>query len=121
MDWTTLFSELTKGVLALVDEPGRILMMVVGGVLIYLAVVKDYEPALLLPIGLGCILANLYGTGMGILSIKTVPWVSFPDADPEGLGIAHEHGYPYQGYCHYYEREMVFHGENLGVLLYIAL
>lgn len=35
------------------------LMLLVGGVLIYLAVAKEYEPVLLLPIGFGCILANL--------------------------------------------------------------
>ncbi len=35
------------------------LMLLVGCVLIYLAVVKEYEPVLLLPIGFGCILANL--------------------------------------------------------------
>ncbi|NLV59460.1 MAG: sodium ion-translocating decarboxylase subunit beta [Clostridiales bacterium] len=34
-------------------------MLAIGGVLIYLAVKKDYEPALLLPIGFGAILANL--------------------------------------------------------------
>lgn len=35
------------------------LMLVVGAVLIYLAIAKEYEPVLLLPIGFGCILANL--------------------------------------------------------------
>ncbi len=39
--------------------PGAILMLIVGGILIYLAVVKEYEPMLLLPIGAGAILANL--------------------------------------------------------------
>ncbi|MEG1677210.1 MAG: sodium ion-translocating decarboxylase subunit beta [Clostridia bacterium] len=34
-------------------------MFIVAGVLIYLAIKKDYEPALLLPIGFGAILANL--------------------------------------------------------------
>ena len=34
-------------------------MFVIAGVLIYLAIKKDYEPALLLPIGFGAILANL--------------------------------------------------------------
>ncbi|MFZ5856218.1 MAG: sodium ion-translocating decarboxylase subunit beta [Chloroflexota bacterium] len=34
-------------------------MLIIGGVLIYLAVAKEYEPVLLLPIGFGCILANL--------------------------------------------------------------
>ena len=34
-------------------------MLAVGSLLIYLAVAKEYEPVLLLPIGFGCILANL--------------------------------------------------------------
>ena len=38
---------------------GNLLMFVVGGVLIYLAVKKNYEPLLLIPIGFGAILANL--------------------------------------------------------------
>ena len=87
MDWTALIHELTNGLLMLANEPGRVLMMIVGGVLIYLAVAKDYEPTLLLPIGLGCILANIAGSGMGILNIKGVPWVSPPDADGSGLGL----------------------------------
>ncbi|MBN1582474.1 MAG: sodium ion-translocating decarboxylase subunit beta [Anaerolineae bacterium] len=72
-------------------------MMVIGGVLIYLAVAKDYEPTLLIPIGLGCILANIFGSGMGILDIKGIPWVAPPDGGEEGLfnvlyqaGIANE-------------------------------
>jgi len=34
-------------------------MLALGALLIYLAVAKEYEPVLLLPIGFGCILANL--------------------------------------------------------------
>jgi oxaloacetate decarboxylase beta subunit len=34
-------------------------MMAVGGVLIYLAIAKEYEPVLLLPIGIGCVIGNL--------------------------------------------------------------
>jgi carboxybiotin decarboxylase len=34
-------------------------MLAVGAVLIYLAIAKEYEPVLLLPIGFGCMLANL--------------------------------------------------------------
>ena len=37
----------------------HIVMMAVGGVLIYLAIAKEYEPVLLLPIGIGCIIGNL--------------------------------------------------------------
>jgi len=50
-----------------------VVMMVVGGALIYLAVAKDYEPMLLLPIGFGAILTNLPLTGIadehGLLGI----------------------------------------------------
>lgn len=37
----------------------QLVMMLIGGVLIYLAIAKEYEPALLLPIGFGAILANI--------------------------------------------------------------
>ena len=39
--------------------PGILLMFAVGGVLIYLAIAKEYEPTLLLPIGFGVLLGNL--------------------------------------------------------------
>ena len=39
--------------------PGQMLMMGVGGLLIYLAIARQVEPVLLLPIGLGAILANI--------------------------------------------------------------
>jgi len=42
----------------------NVVMMIAGGVLIYLAVAKDYEPMLLLPIGFGSFLANLPLTGV---------------------------------------------------------
>jgi oxaloacetate decarboxylase beta subunit len=34
-------------------------MLLIGGILIYLAIAKEYEPALLLPIGFGAIMANI--------------------------------------------------------------
>ncbi|NLT12722.1 MAG: sodium ion-translocating decarboxylase subunit beta [Clostridiales bacterium] len=53
-----------------------LIMYAIGGVLIYLAIAKDYEPMLLLPIGFGAILANLplnavwiAGEGPGVLRI----------------------------------------------------
>lgn len=85
MNWGILLQELVKGSTMLVTEWGRLIMMVIGGVLIYLAVAKEYEPTLLLPIGIGCILANIFGSGMGILEIKGIPWVSPPDGSEEGL------------------------------------
>lgn len=38
---------------------GILVMFSIGGVLIYLAIKKDYEPALLLPIGFGAIITNI--------------------------------------------------------------
>ena len=38
---------------------GRLIMFAIGGILIYLAIEKEYEPSLLLPIGFGAILCNI--------------------------------------------------------------
>lgn len=62
MDFTALFEELVKGLSNFTI--GNALMLLIGGTLIALAIVKEYEPVLLLPIGFGCILANLPLTGM---------------------------------------------------------
>ncbi len=43
---------------------GNALMLAIGAVLIYLAIAREYEPVLLLPIGFGCMLANIPLTGM---------------------------------------------------------
>lgn len=40
-------------------NPAKILMIIAGLILIYLAIVKEYEPVLLLPIGFGAILTNI--------------------------------------------------------------
>ena len=40
-----------------------IIMWAIGGLLIYLAIKKDMEPSLLLPMGFGAILVNLPGSG----------------------------------------------------------
>lgn len=37
----------------------KIIMLIIGGGLIYLAIKKEYEPALLLPIGFGAIIVNI--------------------------------------------------------------
>ncbi len=52
---------------------GQGLMLLVGMLLLYLAIIKNFEPLLLLPIGFGAILANIPGTGIaegnGILHV----------------------------------------------------
>jgi oxaloacetate decarboxylase beta subunit len=40
-------------------ELGNLIMIIIGAVFIYLAVAKDYEPLLLIPIGLGIIVGNV--------------------------------------------------------------
>ena len=42
-----------------VDLITMLVMFAIGGALIWLAIKKEYEPMLLLPIGFGCILANI--------------------------------------------------------------
>ncbi len=44
--------------------PGMVIMWIIGLILIYLAIAKDYEPLLLLPIGFGVLLANLPLAGL---------------------------------------------------------
>ena len=51
------FAQLFEGVLLFKWQ--YLIMYAIGGVLIYLAIKKDYEPMLLLPIGFGAILVNL--------------------------------------------------------------
>ncbi len=62
MDLTSLLPELLKGILHFTW--GNALMIAVALVLIYLAVYKEIEPVLLLPIGFGCLLANIPLAGM---------------------------------------------------------
>ncbi|MCU0597903.1 MAG: sodium ion-translocating decarboxylase subunit beta [Desulfobacterales bacterium] len=51
------FAELFQGIIHLRWE--HFVMYAIGGLLIYLAIKKDYEPMLLLPIGFGAILVNI--------------------------------------------------------------
>ena len=62
MNLSELLPEIFKGLAAFYW--GNAVMILVGAVLIALAVLKEYEPVLLLPIGFGCILANIPLTGM---------------------------------------------------------
>jgi len=57
MDLTELLTELGKGFANFSWQ--NAVMIAVALVLIYLAIAKEYEPVLLLPIGFGCLLANL--------------------------------------------------------------
>jgi sodium ion-translocating decarboxylase beta subunit len=52
---------------ALFQSPETIIMILIGIFLLYLGIVKEYEPLLLVPIGFGLILANSLGGEMGIV------------------------------------------------------
>lgn len=43
---------------------GQVVMMAIGILLIYLGIKKQYEPTLLIPIGIGVILVNIPGSGL---------------------------------------------------------
>lgn len=55
MDWSSLL----EGFKGLGADPGTLLMLAIGGVLIYLGIAKRFEPLILIGIGVGIILANL--------------------------------------------------------------
>jgi oxaloacetate decarboxylase beta subunit len=57
MDFGFLIDEIGKGFGSFTW--GNLVMILVGLVLIALAIFKEYEPVLLLPIGFGCLMANL--------------------------------------------------------------
>lgn len=67
---------IVKGVTSIAERTGiagflakdgwkSLFMIVIGAVLLYLGVVKDFEPMLLVPIGFGTILVNVPFAGMG--------------------------------------------------------
>ncbi|HEU0294264.1 MAG TPA: sodium ion-translocating decarboxylase subunit beta [Anaerolineales bacterium] len=62
MDLSSLLPELLKGLFNF--TLGNAVMITAALILIYLAVFKEIEPVLLLPIGFGCLLANIPLAGM---------------------------------------------------------
>ncbi len=79
--------------------PGQALMLLIGMLLLYLAIVKNFEPLLLLPIGFGAILANIPGAGIaegnGILHIFYVVGIesgAFPLIIFMGVGALTDFG-----------------------------
>ena len=62
MDVASLLPEILKGILHFTW--GNAIMIAAALALIYLAVYKEIEPVLLLPIGFGCLLANIPLAGM---------------------------------------------------------
>ena len=65
---------ITEGIMGLVDNPLMLVMWAIGGLLIFLAIKFDYEPALLLPMGFGAILVNLPLSGVLDGKIGDIPF-----------------------------------------------
>lgn len=90
---------LLEGILAI--TPQQLVMYVVGAVLIYLAVVKEYEPSLLMPMGFGAIMVNL-------------PYSGVIDQVMEGIGETH-------GIVQWLFETTIEASEALPILLFIGI
>lgn len=55
---------LLSGIQGIMEHPEYIVMYLIGALLIYLAIARELEPALLLPMGFGAILVNLPASGV---------------------------------------------------------
>ena len=60
-------------------QPGQLVMILIGFLLLYLAIVRNFEPLLLVPIGFGGILANIPVAGLALPALERA--VAF--GDPE--------------------------------------
>ena len=67
-----------------------VIMWVIGGVLIYLAIKREMEPTLLLPIGFGAILMNFPGVVTYIDGVKYFGGIAEPLNELYHAGIANE-------------------------------
>ena len=75
-----------------------LIMIAIACVLLYLGIVKKYEPLLLIPIGFGVLLANFPGGGMGVTQADSEGFVTLANGVKENVWdmplhkIAHELG-----------------------------
>ncbi|MFB9885780.1 sodium ion-translocating decarboxylase subunit beta [Balneatrix alpica] len=70
---------------------GQTVMIIVGLMLLYLAIRKNFEPLLLVPIGFGGILANIPQAGMAFSAVEQAIYMANPDvlaAMGQVLGVA---------------------------------
>ena len=67
----------------LINQPGYLLMILISLLLLFLGIVKKYEPLLLVPIGFGVLIANIPESNLGVVKVD----------DSAGLlEIAQKHG-----------------------------
>jgi len=68
---------------SLLTNPGYIIMILIGCILLFLGISKKYEPLLLVPIGFGIIIANIPNSNLGVVPV---------DPSYSLIQIANEHG-----------------------------
>ena len=82
----------------LADTPAFLLMYLIAFGLLYLGIVKKYEPLLLVPIAFGVLIANFPGGDMGVVQADSAGFVALSDGSREVIWdmplhkIAHELG-----------------------------
>lgn len=82
----------------IVEQPAFLLMYLIAFVLLYLGIVKHYEPLLLVPIGFGVLIANFPGGEMGVVQANAEGLVALADGTMANIWemplhqIAHEFG-----------------------------
>ncbi|MDO4210519.1 MAG: sodium ion-translocating decarboxylase subunit beta [Bacteroidales bacterium] len=72
----TAFSDITA-------DPTFLIMYLLAFVLLYLGIVKKYEPLLLVPIAFGVLIANFPGGDMGVVQADSQGFVTLPDGTKE--------------------------------------
>ncbi|MGM9788295.1 MAG: sodium ion-translocating decarboxylase subunit beta [Candidatus Cryptobacteroides sp.] len=82
----------------IVDNPAFLLMYLIAFGLLYLGIVKKYEPLLLIPIAFGILIANFPGGDMGVIQTDAAGMVTLSDGSVRSIWemplheIAHEFG-----------------------------
>ena len=82
----------------IVQEPSFLLMYLIAFGLLYLGIVKKYEPLLLVPIAFGMLIANFPGGDMGVIQADPQGYVTLADGSREIIWdmplhkVAHELG-----------------------------
>ena len=85
----------STGFYMVADNPLQLVMLAVSCVLLYLAIVKKFEPMLLLPIAFGMLLTNLPGAGMyhaALFEGGHVHWEMFAEGVPLANGTTEATG-----------------------------
>lgn len=90
----------------------QIVMLLIGCILLYLAIVKKYEPLLLVPIAFGMILANLPGAGLMDHPYEVLNLVPAGDTAQQGTNyvVTHADAYTNGGLLYY-----LYQGVKLGI------